>query len=286
MRRSPDRRLRLGFSPCPNDCFVFDALVHGRVATQLRFEVVLDDVEALNQRALAGELDVAKVSYHAFGRLSERWWMLRAGGALGRGVGPLVVARPGTLAAGAPDLRGLTVAVPGGTTTARLLLRLYAPDGVREREVRYDRIMPAVAAGEVDAGLIIHESRFTYAEHGLAAPLDLGAWWERRTGSLLPLGGIAVRRDLGLEVAREAQRAVAASVAAAFADPSASEPYVARHAQELSPAVRRAHIELYVNAHSLDVGADGAAAVARLLREAAAVGMVPPLPEDPFVPLP
>lgn len=286
MRRSPDRRLRLGFSPCPNDCFVFDALVHGRVATQLRFEVVLDDVEALNQRALAGELDVAKVSYHAFGRLSERWWMLRAGGALGRGVGPLVVARPGTLAAGAPDLRGLTVAVPGGTTTARLLLRLYAPDGVREREVRYDRIMPAVAASEVDAGLIIHESRFTYAEHGLAAPLDLGAWWERRTGSLLPLGGIAVRRDLGLEVAREAQRAVAASVAAAFADPSASEPYVARHAQELSPAVRRAHIELYVNAHSLDVGADGAAAVARLLREAAAVGMVPPPPEDPFVPLP
>ena len=286
MRRSPDRRLRLGFSPCPNDCFVFDALVHGRVATQLRFEVVLDDVEALNQRALAGELDVAKVSYHAFGRISERWWMLRAGGALGRGVGPLVVARPGTLAAGAPDLRGLTVAVPGGTTTARLLLRLYAPDGVREREVRYDRIMPAVAAGEVDAGLIIHESRFTYAEHGLAAPLDLGAWWERRTGSLLPLGGIAVRRDLGLEVAREAQRAVAASVAAAFADPGASEPYVARHAQELSPAVRRAHIELYVNAHSLDVGADGAAAVARLLREAAAVGMVPPLPEDPVVPLP
>lgn len=283
MNRVPDRPLRLGFSPCPNDCFVFDALVHGRVATPLRFEVVLDDVEALNQRALAGELEVAKVSYHAFGRLAAGWRMLRAGGALGRGVGPLIVARPGVLADGAPDLRDRTVAVPGGTTTARLLLRLFAPDGVRETELRYDRIMPAVAAGEVDAGLIIHESRFTFAEHGLVAPLDLGAWWERRTGSLLPLGGIAVRRDLGSAVAREAQRAVAASVAAAFADPTASEPFVARHAQELSPAVRRAHIALYVNDHSLDLGADGEAAVGRLLAEAAALGLVPPLPADPFV---
>lgn len=284
MRRSPDRRLRLGFSPCPNDCFVFDALVHGRVATQLRFEVVLDDVEALNQRALAGELDVAKVSYHAFGRLSERWWMLRAGGALGRGVGPLVVARPGTLAAGAPDLRGLTVAVPGGTTTARLLLRLYAPDGVREREVRYDRIMPAVAAGEVDAGLIIHESRFTYPEHGLVALVDLGAWWERRTGLLLPLGGIAVRRALGTDVAREAARAVAASVEAAFADPDASAAYVAAHAQEMRPEVRRAHIDLYVNAWSRDVGTEGEAAVRRLLGEAHDIGLVPEPPADLFVP--
>jgi 1,4-dihydroxy-6-naphthoate synthase len=146
--------------------------------------------------------------------------------------------------------------------------------------------MPAVAAGAVDAGLIIHESRFTFADHGLLAPVDLGAWWERRSGGLLPLGGIAVRRELGLAVAREAQRVVAASVAAAFADPSASEAYVAAHAQELSPAVRRAHIALYVNAYSLDVGPDGEAAVGRLLAEAAAIGLVPPLPLDPFVPAP
>jgi 1,4-dihydroxy-6-naphthoate synthase len=281
-----DRPLRLGFSPCPNDCFVFDALVHGRVATPLRFEVVLDDVEALNQRALAGELDVAKVSYHAFGRLAAAWWMLRAGGALGRGVGPLIVARAGSAegAAGLPRLRGRRVAVPGGTTTAKLLLRLFAPDGVEEVELRYDRIMPAVAAGEVDAGLIIHESRFTYADHGLVSLLDLGAWWERRSGGLLPLGGIAIRRELGLDVARETQRAVAASVSAAFANPGASDAYVALHAQELSPTVRRAHIDLYVNAHSLDVGPDGEEAVRRLLEEAAAIGLVPPLPGDPFVP--
>jgi 1,4-dihydroxy-6-naphthoate synthase len=293
-----DRLLRLGFSPCPNDCFVFDALVHGRVATPLRFKVVLDDVEALNQRALAGELDVAKVSYHAFGRLAPAWWMLRSGGALGHGVGPLIVARPGAAAGGGgvgadagtsadrggAALTGLRVAVPGGTTTAKLLLRLYAPGGVDEVELRYDRIMPAVAAGEVDAGLIIHESRFTYADHGLSSWVDLGAWWERRSGSLLPLGGIAVRRALGREVAREAQRAVAESVAAAFADPAASEAYVALHAQELAPAVRRAHIDLYVNEHTRDVGADGEAAVRALLAEAAAIGLVPPLPADPFVP--
>jgi 1,4-dihydroxy-6-naphthoate synthase len=176
------------------------------------------------------------------------------------------------------------VAVPGGTTTAKLLLRLYAPDDVEEVELRYDRIMPAVAAGEVDAGLIIHESRFTYADHGLTSWVDLGSWWEARSGGLLPLGGIAVRRALGLDVAREAQRAVAESVAAAFADPAASEAYVALHAQELAPAVRRAHIDLYVNARSLDVGAEGEAAVRALLAEAAAIGLVPPLPDDPFVP--
>jgi 1,4-dihydroxy-6-naphthoate synthase len=305
MAEPSDRPLRLGFSPCPNDCFVFDALVHGRIATPLRFEVVLDDVEALNQRALAGELDVAKVSYHAFGLLARDWWMLRAGGALGHGVGPLIVARPGAEANGSTTgdahgsahgsanapadpggraLTGLRVAVPGGTTTAKLLLRLYAPDGVEEVELRYDRIMPAVAAGEVDAGLIIHESRFTFADHGLTSWVDLGSWWETRSGGLLPLGGIAVRRALGLDVAREAQRAVAESVAAAFADPAASEAYVALHAQELAPAVRRAHIDLYVNARSLDVGAEGEAAVRVLLAEAAAIGLVPPLPDDPFVP--
>ncbi len=277
----PGRPLRLGFSPCPNDCFVFDALVHGRVDTPLRFDVVLEDVEALNGLARAGALDVAKVSWHAVGHLTRDWWMLRAGGALGHGVGPLIVARTAGV-----ELNGARVAVPGGTTTAKLLLRLFAPEGVDEVELRYDRIMPAVAAGEVDAGLIIHESRFTYRDHGLVALADLGAWWEARTGGLLPLGGIAVRKALGEGVAREVGRAVAASVAAAFDDPAASEPYVAAHAQELSPEVRRAHIELYVNRWSRDVGTDGEAAVRRLLAEAHAIGLVPPVPADLFVPDP
>jgi len=277
----PGRPLRLGFSPCPNDCFVFDALVHGRIDTPLRFDVVLEDVEALNGMARAAELDVAKVSWHAVGHLTHDWWMLRAGGALGHGVGPLLVARNAGV-----DLSGARVAVPGGTTTAKLLLRLFAPEGVDEVVLRYDRIMPAVAAGEVDAGLIIHESRFTYADHGLVALADLGTWWEARTGGLLPLGGIAVRKALGRGVAREVGRAVAASVAAAFDDPTASEPYVAAHAQELSHDVRRAHIELYVNRWSRDVGVDGEAAVRRLLAEAHAIGLVPPVPVDLFVPDP
>ncbi len=287
MDAAPARPLRLGFSPCPNDCFVFDALVHGRVETPLRFEPVFDDVEALNQAALAGRLDVAKVSYHAFGRLARDWWMLRSGGALGHGVGPLVVARPETFGAAegsATTLVGRRVAVPGGLTTAKLLLRLFVPDGVDEVELRYDRIMPAVAAGEVDAGLIIHESRFTFADHGLRSLADLGAWWETRTGHLLPLGGIAVRRMLGAEVAAEVERAVAASVAAAFADPTASEAFVAQHAQELSPEVRRAHIDLYVNRWSLDVGSEGEAAVRHLLAEAQAIGLIAAPPEDLFVP--
>jgi 1,4-dihydroxy-6-naphthoate synthase len=280
----PSSALRLGFSPCPNDCFVFDALVHGRIDEGgLGFAASFDDVEALNQRAIAGDLDVAKVSIHAFGHLAQRAWLLRAGGALGRGVGPLIVTRPGG-PADARALIGRSVAVPGGTTTALALLRLLVPDGVDLVVLRYDQIMPAVAAGRVDAGLIIHESRFTYAQHGLVAPLDLGAFWEARTGLPLPLGGIAVRRDLGVDVARAVERQVRASVAAAFADPAASEAFVAAHAQELSPAVRRAHIDLYVNEHSLDVGSLGERAIRTLLQEIAAIGLIPPPPADLFVP--
>ena len=277
--------LRLGFSPCPNDCFIFDALVHQRTPFHGVLDTHLDDVEALNQAALAGTLDVAKVSYHAFGLLAQEWWMLRSGGALGRGVGPLIVRRR---AAPPPSpaewLRGRRVAVPGGTTTARLLLRLFGGSDFEEVHVRYDRIMPMVASGEVDAGLIIHESRFTYAEHGLDALVDLGAWWEERTGLLLPLGGIAVRRALGAKRAREIDAAVRASVAAAFADPSASSEFVAAHAQELAPAVRQSHIDLYVNRYSLDVSSEGEAAVRALLAEGAAIAWLPPPPEDLFVP--
>lgn len=279
------KHLRLGFSPCPNDCFVFDALVHARLNSDLRFEVILEDVEGLNQLALADALEVAKVSYHAVGNLADRYWLLRSGGALGRGVGPLIVTRKERLAAdGSINLRGLRVAVPGGTTTAKLLLRLFEPAGVEETVVRYDRIMPAVAAGDVDAGLIIHESRFTYPAHGLVAPIDLGDWWERVSGSLLPLGGIAVRRDLGLPLAREIGRLVRASVEHAFAHPEDSEQFVAAHAQEMSPAVRRAHIDLYVNAFSLDVGLEGERAARHLLGEATRIGLTPELPTDLYLP--
>jgi 1,4-dihydroxy-6-naphthoate synthase len=277
MAATLDRPLRLGFSPCPNDCAVFDALVHGRIATPLRFDVTLADVEELNGLAAAGQLDVAKVSYHAAARIARGWRLLRSGGALGRGVGPLFVARePRT------ELRDLRVAVPGGTTTALLLLELFAP-GITTVAMRFDRIMPAVARGEVDAGLVIHEGRFTYREHGLVCLQDLGAWWERSTGHLLPLGAIAVSRSLPDDVAREVGRAVRASVEASFADPTAAEPFIARHAQEMDPSVRRQHVELYVNQWTIDIGDEGRRAVHALFDAASARGLIPPPPSGLFV---
>ena len=268
--------LRLGFSPCPNDAFIFHALVEGGLDTgPLRFEPHLDDVETLNGWAEEARLEVAKVSYHAFGRIADRWWMLPSGGALGRGVGPLLVARRPDVA-----LEGARVATPGGRTTANLLLDLYTqdrPDGapIERIEMRYDQIMPAVAAGEVDAGLIIHESRFTYPDHGLVRLADLGSWWEISTGAPIPLGGIAVRRDLPDEVITGVARAVRGSVEQAFRDPEASHDYVARHAQEMSPSVRSRHIDTYVNDFSVDLGDEGRAAVRLLLGRAAAIGRIP-----------
>lgn len=267
--------IRLGYSPCPNDAFIFFALQAGLVddgaQPELRFELRLDDVEALNQAAERGELDVAKVSYHAYGKLTEDFVMLPAGGALGNGVGPLIVTR-GPL----PDLHGRRIAIPGGNTTANLLLRLSQPDDVELVVLRYDRIMPAVAAGEVDAGLIIHESRFTYRQHGLSCHLDLGSWWERESGALVPLGGIAARRSLGAPVLERLVAALRASLAYAWADPGATDAYVARHAQEMDPSVRRQHIALYVNRWSMDVGAEGRRAVDMLFGMAAERGLLPP----------
>ncbi|MEX2503178.1 MAG: 1,4-dihydroxy-6-naphthoate synthase [Trueperaceae bacterium] len=271
--------LRLGFSPCPNDAFVFHALVHGLVAPDLRWEVVMDDVEALNERVRRGQLDVAKISVHAYAHVADRYALLPSGGALGYGVGPLLVARDPEL-----DLTRATVATPGGRTTANLLLDLFAPNGAQRTAMRYDRIVPAVVAGEVDAGLIIHESRFTYGDHGLHAVQDLGAWWEARTGRPIPLGAVAIRRDLPAERIARVAAAVRASVEAAWADPEASEAYQARHAQEMDPAVRRRHVETYVNDFTRDVGCEGREAVRTLFAQAEARGLFPAPVHDTFVP--
>ncbi|MEX2542506.1 MAG: 1,4-dihydroxy-6-naphthoate synthase [Trueperaceae bacterium] len=261
--------LTLGYSPCPNDCFLFFGLSHSLVEAE-RFEVRLADVEELNQLALHGVLDVTKISYHAYAHVADRYVMLPSGGALGKGVGPLIVSSE-PLA----DLRGRSVAVPGGLTTARLLLGLSQPDDIEYRELRYDLIMPAVAAGEVDAGLIIHESRFTYQEHGLLKHLDLGEWWERTTGKLLPLGGIAARRSLGAERLTLLDSAIRASLDFAYCHPDQVEPYVAAHAQEMSAAVRQQHIDLYVNGYSRDLGREGREAVAELFGRAERRGLIP-----------
>lgn len=265
---------RLGFSPCPNDTFVFHALVHGLVPDAPPMDVVLEDVETLNGLAEAGALDVAKVSFHAFARMSTAWWLLPCGGALGRGVGPLIVARERDV-----DIATASIATPGGRTTAALLLDLFAPSTARKTVLRYDEIMPAVARGDVDAGLIIHESRFTYQEHGLVQIVDLGTWWESVYGLPLPLGAIAVRRAVGERVARAIGRAIATSVRMAFDDPARTDGYVAEHATEMSAEVRRKHIETYVNDFTLDVGEEGRDAARALFEAGAARGAFDPVDE-------
>jgi 1,4-dihydroxy-6-naphthoate synthase len=260
-------KLTFGFTPCPNDAFAFHALVHGLVPAPFEVEPVLLDIEELNRRASGAELQLTKVSFGAAAAAGDRYRLVRSGAALGRGVGPLVVAREaGSLEVAAAG----RVAVPGRETTAFLLLRLAVPALGEVVELRYDRILQAVVAGEVDAGLIIHESRFTYGEHGLVAVADLGEWWEGETGLPVPLAGIFARTDLDPELVAEAETAIRASVEYAFAHPEASRDYVRSLAHELSDEVCAAHIALYVNEHSVDVGDEGLAAIDRLLGRATA----------------
>jgi 1,4-dihydroxy-6-naphthoate synthase len=261
--------LTFGFSPCPNDTFAFHALVHGLVDAPFEVRPVLLDIEELNMRARSGELDLTKLSFGGIGSLTDTYAMLRSGAALGHGCGPLVVAREAMSLAESAQRR---MAIPGRDTTAFLLLRLFAP-GIEDgdvAEVRYDRILSAVETGEVDAGLIIHESRFTYAEHGLERVADLGELWEARTGMPIPLAAICARRDLDDETRIAAERAIRASVEYAFAHPDASRDYVQEHSQELSEEVCRQHIALYVNEFSIDLGAEGLAAIDALMAAAAA----------------
>ncbi|MBJ6726624.1 1,4-dihydroxy-6-naphthoate synthase [Geomesophilobacter sediminis] len=274
--------LTLGFSPCPNDTFIFHALIHGLVdAAGLRFTERLEDVETLNRLALDRALDVSKVSYHLMGRILPDYVLLRSGGALGRGCGPLLVARadldPSRLA-------GKKIALPGRYTTAALLLRLYDPTLTDFVYLPFHEIMGAVADGSVDAGVIIHESRFTYASYGLTQLLDLGAWWEADTGHPIPLGGIAAKRSLGGETLRAIEDALTESVRHAFAHPALPHPYIRAHSQEMSEAVCDAHIKLYVNDFSLTLGSEGEQAVQYLLQRATAAGIIPPSSEPLFTP--
>ncbi len=256
------RELTFGYSPCPNDCFAFHALAFGLVDAPFRIRPVLLDIEELNRQAHTGSFDLTKLSVGAFASVGDRYRMLRSGAALGHGVGPLVVTRtPMSLA---EAVRG-RVAIPGRETTAYRLLRLAAPTLTDVVELRYDHILQAVSSGEANAGLIIHESRFTFAEHGLYKAVDLGDWWEQETALPVPLAGICARADLDDALVAAAEHAIRDSVQYAFDHPDASRDYVQQHAQEMSEDVQRQHIALYVNAHSLDVGDDGMRAIARLV---------------------
>jgi 1,4-dihydroxy-6-naphthoate synthase len=270
--------LSLAYSPCPNDTFIFAAWTRGMLPGAPRVAVVLDDVEALNEAARVGRFELTKVSYGAIPYLLDRYRILRAGGALGRGCGPLVIAKPdasGRVPQLADFPQNARVAIPGVMTTAFLLLRLALGRTLEFVPMRFDTIVDAVATGSVDAGLIIHESRFTYQRSGLAEVADLGAWWERETGNPIPLGAILVRRDVPLEEARTIDDTIRASLAFARSDGAAVAPYVREHAFEMDEDVMRAHIGLYVNRYSVDLGDDGVAAIEDLFARATAAGLVP-----------
>ncbi|MBI4653804.1 MAG: 1,4-dihydroxy-6-naphthoate synthase [Nitrospirae bacterium] len=275
------KTLSLGYSPCPNDTFIFYALTHGKVDTEnLKFKEVLLDVETLNQKALNTELDLTKISYHAFGHLREKYCLLKAGGAIGRGCGPLVVAKNEYTI---EELRGKKIAIPGRLTTAYLLLQLFNRAMSHEPSavlvMPFNKIMEAIVKEEVDAGLIIHESRFTYSSYGLKKVIDLGDWWEQETGLPIPLGCIIARRSLGGGLIHKINKILRKSVEYALDNKDEPMTYVKQYAQELSGDVIKQHIDLYVNDYSIDVGQEGEKAVTELILRAEDAGIIPKINE-------
>ena len=267
------RQLSLGYSPCPNDTFIFDGLIHGKIpCSEVMFTEQLEDVETLNQLALQSQLDLTKISYHAFGHLRKDYVLLHSGGALGRGCGPLVVASQMTSMA---NLRGKKIAIPGQLTTANLLLQLHSEGYEDVLILPFDQIMAAVAQGRADAGVIIHESRFTYQQHGLKQVLDLGQWWEDETEHPIPLGGILAKRTLGAPLINKIDTALRQSIEYAYAHAQEPQNYIKHHAQELDDDVVRNHIDLYVNNFSVDLGNEGIQAVKFLLLRAEERGLIP-----------
>jgi 1,4-dihydroxy-6-naphthoate synthase len=263
----------LAYSPCPNDTYIFAALTNGLLEGAPQVRVHFADIEELNDAASRAEHELTKVSYGAIPYLMRDYRILRSGGALGRGCGPLVVTRP-DIASSLAGVRDLRVAIPGERTTAFLLLQLALGGRPQVERMRFDRIVPAVVSGAVDAGLIIHESRFTYQEAGLVSVADLGDWWESVSGMPIPLGAILARNDLDDDRAAAIDDAIRASLRFARANEPSIMPFVREHAFEMDEGVMRKHIELYVNRYSDDLGTQGIAAVNELFARARAAGIL------------
>lgn len=265
------QKLTLGFSPCPNDTFIFDALVNERIDLgDFELKIVLADVEELNRMALAGKLDVTKISYNAFAYVHNKYQLLNAGSALGNNCGPLLISKKNL----SPDeLKTASIAIPGKNTTANFLMSFAHPHALKKQEFLFSEIENAVLNNEVDAGVIIHESRFTYHEKGLLKLADLGEVWEQKTGFPIPLGGIAIHRRLKPSARKQFDTLLRQSVQFAFDNPEASKDYVKCHAQEMDESVMRAHIDLYVNHYSVDLGEKGKAAIQKMYEVGKAFGM-------------
>ena len=278
-------KLTLGFSPCPNDTFIFDALIHHKIDTEgLDFEVSYEDVETLNNKAFNNELDITKLSYHAYAYAVENYVLLNAGSALGFGVGPLLICKRPELSNNTETLPSdLIVGIPGRYTTANFLLGLAYPQLTHKREMVFSAIEQDLLNDQIDIGLIIHENRFTYQDKGLHKIVDLGDYWERTTGAPIPLGGIVASRRLPEEIQYRIDRVIRRSVEYAFANPKSGLDFIRSHAQEMSEAVMYKHIELYVNQFSVSLGEEGKNAIRTLFNKAWELDLIPKTTNDLFL---
>lgn len=281
--------LSLGFSPCPNDTFIFDAMIHQKIDTEgLNFEVLYEDVETLNQKAFRAELDITKLSYHAYAYLIDNYVLLHSGSALGFGVGPLLICnKPEYLQEGIKSLASrignLRVGIPGKYTTANFLLGVAFPEAMNKIEMKFSAIEPALLNNRIDLGVIIHENRFTYEDKGLLKVIDLGDYWEKLTSSPIPLGGIMIRRQLPEDIKQKVNRIIKRSVQFAVKNPLSGLDFIRSHAQEMNTEVMYKHIELYVNKYSVDLGDEGRKAVNIFFEEAVKKGIIPHTKQNLFL---
>jgi 1,4-dihydroxy-6-naphthoate synthase len=274
-------KLTLGFSPCPNDTFIFDAMVHGRIDTEgLEFDYFLTDVEDLNRKAFTADVDITKISYHAYAYVAQNYLILDSGSALGHRNGPLLISKRRI---GISEISNLRIAIPGKYTTANLLFSIAWPEVVNKTEILFSAIEDALLREEYDAGLIIHETRFTYYKRGLHKLADMGEYWETLTGLPIPLGAIVIKRTIPEEIALKVNRIVRRSLEYAYKDSFASYDFVAGNAREMESTVMNNHIKLYVNEYTLDLGLKGREAILELFRIAGEKGVIPSLPERIFL---
>ncbi|GGH11883.1 MULTISPECIES: menaquinone biosynthesis family protein [Pedobacter] len=281
-------KLTLGFSPCPNDTFIFDALIHHKIDTEgLEFEVYYDDVETLNQKALRGQLDITKLSFHAFAYVANQYALLDAGSALGFGVGPLLISKNHFEGSDDPQLQTpnskLKIGIPGKYTTANFLLGIAYPHLQNKQELVFSEIESALLNDQIDLGLIIHENRFTYEDKGLTKIVDLGDYWEKLTGCAIPLGGIVINRKLSRELQLKVNRLVRQSVEFAFAHPKSGIDFIRQHAQAMEESVMYKHIELYVNKYSINLGQEGRKAIDTLFKLAQERNIIPAVQENLYI---
>jgi 1,4-dihydroxy-6-naphthoate synthase len=274
-------KLTLGFSPCPNDTFIFDAMVHGRIDTEgLEFDCFLADVEELNRKAINAEVDITKMSFHAYAYTAQNYLILDSGSALGHRNGPLLISKRHI---NPDDLVRSNIAIPGKLTTANLLLSIAWPDAINKTEYLFSDIERALLDDEIDAGLIIHETRFTYFKKGLFKIADMGEYWENLTGLPIPLGTIVVNRNIPVEIALKVNRIIRRSLEYAYNDSFASYDFVAGNAKEMDSTVMNKHIKLFVNDFSINLGSKGKEAIKELYRIALEKKIIPELPEKIFL---